>query len=87
MPSLPRKNEDTVLEKYRSYQAWRREEHGTSTKYRGYLDVLRSTVLETRFTNLDGARSTVFEPDAVEALVQVDGVLAGHHLDGKVGYK
>ena len=58
-----------------------------SAKYRGYPDGAWSTVSKTRFTNLDGARSTVFEPDAVEALVQVDGVLAGHHLDGKVGYK
>lgn len=29
---------------------------------------------------LDGAGSAVLEPDPVEALVQIDGVLAGHHL-------
>jgi hypothetical protein len=29
---------------------------------------------------LDGPGSSILEADAVEALVQVDGVLAGHHL-------
>ena len=31
-------------------------------------------------TYLDGTGSTVLEANAMEALVQVDGVLAGYHL-------